>query len=216
VQAKFEPRKIIITEPNQVSIYEQQGNTRVFRWYSEKLKTEFFLEVATDGTALFAYKPTTRNNATKLTLEKAAATPEKCKADLLSNEVQNVNAVNPNKERLYGILKTDGVDPSGTYTTKRTTNPVIELKSDGKGGLFEVSGAADQPKNPEWKYPITEWWLQANCDGTPVYKDFPNGRLYYVIIHYGRPYQGMSFDRFGLQVPKTGNMVLLDRTKTTP
>jgi TolA-binding protein len=205
LEAKFEPGKIIVTEPNKVSVYERQGDSRVHRYHDRALDTEYLLEIAPDGKTLFAFKPKTPNNRTRLTLRGPASTAA-CKGEEIP--VQNDAAVNPNKERLWGTLERSTVDVTGTYLTEGGS-PKLVLDKNGTG-VFEMHGA---PK-PEYIYQVKRWWLQVNCDGTPISTDYPAAKLYWLVIDFGdRPYQGLRYKRYGVQV-RSDRMVVLDRVKS--
>ena len=158
IQVKFEPGKIFVTEPNKQSVYVQQGDSRVYEWRDESLGMAFFLEPAADGKSLLAYNENNgASKGTRLTLVPSPETSEQCKADLLPAEVQNETAVNPNKERLFGVRATKPLDATGTYETQGK-RPFVTL-NEGGSGVFELSGAADDPKNPDYSFPIKRWWL---------------------------------------------------------
>jgi hypothetical protein len=206
LQVKFEPGKIVVTEPNKVSVYVQEGGSPVFRYFNPDLNTAYFLEVMPGGKGLAAFKEGTAKNRTKLTLMSSApAATGECKKGLIEIPVQNDAAVNPNKERLFGTHARDTLDVTGVYKTDGG-HPIIDLKADGRG-VAEMHGA---PK-PEYVYKVN-WWLQANCDGSLVSTQYPAVRVYYVIFEYERPYLGSKFGRVGVQ-NRPDRMVIWGREK---
>jgi hypothetical protein len=75
-------------------------------------------------------------------------------------------------------------------------------------GTFEMHGA---PKE-EHVYAVKSWWLQANCDGTLVTMTNPGATVYWIVIQFARPYQGLHFKRYGL-TKRDGKLMILDRVK---
>lgn len=210
-EVRFEPGKLIVVEPNKTSTYTQQDGTPVYLFRNPTNGIEYLIEVMADGKSLKAYKPASPQNFTLLNLVKASAAPQSAGSCTAAEiPVQNVQAINPNRERMWGVRAIPGANVHGTYLNEGVGSPVIELRAEGSG-KFEMFGA---PK-PDHVYEI-EWWLQANCDGTLVANDYPTATRYSLIIEYkDKPYQLKWFDRIGLVVQKApdGKMSIFERTK---
>lgn len=213
IEVRFEPGKLIVVESNKTSTYTlQNGTSNVYSFLNPANGIEYRMEVMPDGKSLKAYKPKTPQNFTLLNLVKAsAANPSagNCKSEEI--QVQNEQAINPNRERMWGVRAIPDANVSGVYLNEGVGSPMIELRPEGDG-KFEMFGA---PK-PQHVYEIG-WWLQANCDGTLVANDYPKATRYFLIIEYkDKPYQGKWFDRIELVVKKgpDGLMSIFERTKS--
>lgn len=210
IEVRFEPGQLVVIEPNKESRYQQRGNSAVYYFKNPTNGIEYLLEAMPDGKSLKASKPLTPDNFTLLKLVEAAAGKDSGPCKALAIPVQNDQALNPDQERLWGIRALPDANVLGTYLEEGKGSPVVELRSDGSG-KFEMFGA---PK-PQHVYQI-EWWLQANCDGTPVANDYPAATQYFLIVEYkDKPYQGMRFNRIGLSVQKApeGEMYIFSRSK---
>lgn len=212
IEVSFEGDTVKIREPNRVSVYEHLGQCQF--GFTHPNGTQYRMGVAR-GT-LVAYKQgMDPSQGTPLDLLQARAAPQangQCKAEAVS--FQNPEAANPGVvDKLYGIW-TLGDQPArveGVYRApERDGRPQTELKANGEGGTFEVYGAP----NPEYVYRIRRWWIQANCDGTPVVERGAAGSGYLLIMQLDRPYQGRIWHRNQIAVSHNEDrMFMLDRVK---
>lgn len=210
IEVRFVSGKLVVVEPNKTSEYIQRPNTAIYDFKNPTNGISYVLEVADGGKALKAYKPGSPDNVTALSLVRPAApTAPAAAPGVVRIPVQNKDALNPDLEELWGVREIAGVNLDGVYTPDGAPHPFLELKSTGDGTM-EMHGA---PKE-EHVYPIKNWWIQANSDGTLVKTDHPAAVQYMLIVEYKKPYQGNKFDRLSLAVSKAdGTIHVMDRSK---
>lgn len=100
----------------------------------------------------------------------------------------------------------------GTYVnTTDVGGPVTILNRNGTG-TQEVYGVPD----PQYSYPIT-WCIRSDAAGKPIpYAEGSAAIAYLLLVKYGRPYQGLTYDALQLAVqkaPGTKIFILGDRVK---
>ncbi|TFZ08387.1 hypothetical protein [Ramlibacter humi] len=218
VQVSFEGDTLVLQEPNRRSVYRHEGNCQFA--FTHPNGTTYRLGVS--GKSLNAYKGDP-SSGTALGLLRAAPAAEaarvaapasgSCKAEAIS--FQNAEAANPNRvDHLYGIrsLPDRSAEPSGRYQAPEPNGrPWTVLGPNGVGGTFEEYGAP----RPDFIYGIRRWWIQANCDGSPVVEKGAAGSRYLLIYELDRPRQGSSWQRDELIVlEREDKMFFIDRVKS--
>lgn len=237
IEVKFAPGKLQVIEPNKTSVYTQRPGTPVYDFTNPTNGIAYILEVMPGGRGLKAYKPGREDNYTPLALIRAAEPPPAPEpapssaavvapaparpmpvapapaprvTGLQRIPVQNVTALNPDLEELWGRHDVPGVKVAGRYAIDGAEHPATILNADGTG-TFEMYGAP----NPDHVYGI-RWWIQANADGTVIGKDYPLAAMHWLVIEYvDKPYQGKRFERISLSVQKdpAGGLFIFDRRK---
>jgi hypothetical protein len=126
--------------------------------------------------------------------------------------VQNPRSLHPELEEIWGARTVTGMNPAGRYEPAAGPHPATHLQADGTG-IFEMRGTT----GPE-QICLIRWWILCAKDGSPISREYPQATAYALVVEYvGRPYQGRTFDRYGLIVGKNGGpTVLLDRVKQSP
>lgn len=181
-----------VVEPNETSAYARVGTTNVYQ--VEKNGKQYALEILPDKT-LKASKPGSGDAPT--ILKRVGPASALCVAE----------PIDVNGEKQYGIrmLPKESATLEGRYQYEGG-HPEVVLGAGGKGGVYEVHGA---PK-PEYVHAIEEWWVQANCDGTP-YHQFPANPIYILIFKFQKPVDGNLFKRVNLRIDQdpAGKMYIL-------
>lgn len=203
IEVKFEGETLTVREPNRTSVYRHEGRCQ----YAFTHPTGVTYRMGVTPRALSAYKQDPAS-ATPLALIQAHAAPQasgSCKAQEIP--VQNPAALHPGMTRLFGLHAVAGVKVPGTYRAPEPDgHPWTELGAGGNGGVFEVYGA---PKR-EYRYNIVRWYIQANCDGTPLRESFEAADRYFVIFQLDRPYTGLEWHRMQYIVRKGQDRVSID------
>lgn len=209
VEVKFGPDTLTVVEPNHTSVYRHIGGCQYAFVHPDGI--EYRMGVVKNG--LTAYKPgQSEAQMGRLALLSPAMpqTANACRAE--SIPVENPAALHPGLERMYGTRSPEGLQPVGKYVAPEPDgHPLTKLDADGTG-LFEVYGAP----NPEYVYRIRRWYIQTNCDGTPVRQEYPVATLYFLIYELDRPYQGLQWRREGLAVRKDEARIALGDRNQTP
>ncbi|MCY1556669.1 hypothetical protein D9M68_934380 [compost metagenome] len=108
---------------------------------------------------------------------------------------------------MFGLHTVEGVKVPGIYNAPEPNGrPLTELGAGGQGGRFEVYGAPQ----PQYVYGIRRWYIQANCDGTPVRESFPAADRYFLIFELDREYSGLKWHRMQYIVRKGQDRVSID------
>lgn len=207
IEVKFDGETLTVREPNRTSVYRHEGRCQ----YAFTHPTGVTYRLGVRERALSAYKQDPAA-ATALALIQAHAAPQasgKCKAQEIP--VENPAALHPGMTRLFGLHAVQGVKVPGTYRAPEPNGrPLTELGAGGQGGRFEVYGAPQ----PQYVYGIRRWYIQANCDGTPIRESFEAADRYYLVFELDRPYSGLQWQRMQYVVRKADDRVYIgDRAK---
>jgi hypothetical protein len=189
IEVKLSGNTLTVIEPNKTSQYTQTGLGR-FEFRNPTNGILYGLQIVNNKTLMAFKPPANPSTGTQLNLIRAAAQSSggACKAESLTVAGQKIYGLRELIDPQHGKVKVDG---HYRYIDHASGMPDIML-TNGSGSYFNAHGAG--PGTGE-RHDIKNWWIQANCDGTPINEGKTDvGVKYVLIFEYTSPYQGNIFD----------------------
>jgi hypothetical protein len=210
IEVKFRGNTLTVVEPNKTSTYTQTGAGR-YEFRNPTNGILYGLQIVNNKTLMAFKPPSSPSTGTQLNLIRAAqsAASGACKAESLMVAGQRIYGTRELIDPEHGKVKVHG---RYLYIDHASGIPDI-LLNNGPGSYFNAHGAG--PGTGE-RHDLKNWWIQSNCDGSPINEGKTDvGVKYVLIFEYTSPYQGNMFDlvQLGISWTQQKMYILSERAK---
>ena len=210
IEVRFSGSTLTVVEPNKTSIYTQTGTGR-YEFRNPTNGILYGLQIVNNKTLMAFKPPSSPSTGTQLNLIRSApsAAAGACKAEALTVAGQRVYGTRELIDPDHGKVKVHG---RYLYIDHASGIPDIFLNN-GPGSYFNAHGAG--PGTGE-RHDLKNWWIQSNCDGSPINEGKTEAGVKYILIfEYTSPYQGNMFDlvQLGISWTQRKMYILSERAK---